>query len=433
MQLLKLHIESYRHLENLTLNFVYPENHTKSGQPLEKICLIGQSATGKTTLLDLIKNSATYMEKAELFNGTHMTPTSSIKVQHFTGSTKYLVGENTIELSDLHVKRNDVILPYLNSGGGAVGNLLDEEIKLYYFTSDLITKGAINILNQNPTNFQVEENQLGSLAKIRRRITQKTGRFIVEFNEVSAQSQWLSLLHEILLYRKKFTQMASEIINKGVIADITKLNKEFQKWSQTNVNPLVKFADYVNPILEKLNLEVDLVNTEYPIPIKLKHSDSIIPIQNLSTGTKSLMLSIFPLFELDTNNAIVLIDEPERSLFPDIQIDLIENYKKIAPKAQLIVATHSPFIAASFEPEERFILYFDENGKVAVRQGESPIGDDPNDILSNDFKVNYYNSFGQEAYRKYISLKEKMASETNPQKKKELLKEVSQLGDEYKF
>lgn len=30
-------------------------------------------------------------------------------------------------------------------------------------------------------------------------------------------------------------------------------------------------------------------------------------------------------------------------------------------------------------------------GEVAVRRGESPVGDDPNDILRNDFNVEYYN------------------------------------------
>ena len=83
----------------------------------------------------------------------------------------------------------------------------------------------------------------------------------------------------------------------------------------------------------------------------------------------------------------------------------MDNYQKIAPEAQFIVATHSPFIAAAFEPEERFILYFDEDGKVAVRRGESPIGDDPNDMLKNDFGINYYNKYGKAAYKEYLKLK----------------------------
>lgn len=124
------------------------------------------------------------------------------------------------------------------------------------------------------------------------------------------------------------------------------------------------------------------------------------------------------MYELNTKNSIILIDEPERSLYPDIQMDLMDHYQNLAPDAQFIVATHSPFIAASFEADERFILYFDEEGKVAVRRGSSPIGDDPNDLLKNDFEVNYYNKHGEEAYQKYISLKQEVANETDPKKKK---------------
>ena len=193
------------------------------------------------------------------------------------------------------------------------------------------------------------------------------------------------------------------------------------------------FAEKLNPLVEKLNLEVDLVNTEYSIPIKNKKTDEVIPIQNSSTGTKGILLSFFPLFKLDIKESIILIDEPERSLYPDMQMDLMEHYKKLVPDAQIIVATHSPFIAASFEAEERFILYFDEEGKVAVRRGESPIGDDPNDMLKNDFGVNYYNKYGEEAYKKYLDLKEEIANEVDPKKKKELLLEAVKLGDTYNF
>jgi predicted ATPase len=118
-------------------------------------------------------------------------------------------------------------------------------------------------------------------------------------------------------------------------------------------------ANFFNPILNKLNIEVDLVNTEFTIPFKSKIKDEVVPVSSLSTGTKGLLLTMFPLYELDTNDAIILMDEPERSLFRDMQIDLITHYQNLAPNAQFIIATHSPFIAAAFETEERFILYFD--------------------------------------------------------------------------
>lgn len=185
--------------------------------------------------------------------------------------------------------------------------------------------------------------------------------------------------------------------------------------------------------MDKIQLEVDIVNTKNIIPLKHKITGENIPIKNISTGTKQLLLTALPLFKLDTRDSIILIDEPERSLYPDMQMDLMDFYKNLAPEAQFIIATHSPFIAASFEPDERFILYFDNEGKIAVRRGSSPIGDDPNDMLKNDFGVNYYNKHGEEAYQKYINLKQEVANETDPKRKKELLLETVKLGDTYNF
>ena len=88
---------------------------------------------------------------------------------------------------------------------------------------------------------------------------------------------------------------------------------------------------------------------------------------------------------------------------------------------------------ASFEPEERFILYFDEQGNVAVCRGESPIGDDPNDMLRKDFDVSYYNRQGIDAYNRYRNLKQTMSTESDTEKKNELLSELTALGDKYKF
>ncbi len=90
--------------------------------------------------------------------------------------------------------------------------------------------------------------------------------------------------------------------------------------------------------------------------------------------------------------------------------------------------------AASFEPEERFILYFDEEGKVAVRRGSSPIGDDPNDMLKNDFKLeSLMNDKGVEAFERYRDLKKRIASEDNEVEKDKLLEEILSLANAYKF
>ena len=436
MKLSKLNIESFRHLENLDFDFTYPKDYkdaTKAGKPLEKICFIGQSATGKTGLLELIFEYNLYLLTLEVVNSKYLTSMRQ-ESKNVNGEIDFVANNVNYKLKNDEVFFLNRKLTYQNVGG-EVRDLIstNEKNNVLYFKSDLISNTNIELFSKNPIEL-IEKYavDLISVENVHKFFT-KDKIYGLIFDANVESKIWLYLLNEILKYRKNFTQKMSELIHKGLLANQKKLSDEFNKWQKDNPNSLELFASKFNPILKKLNLEVDLVDTGFSIPIKNKINDEIIPIQNTSTGTKGLLLSFLPLYKLDTKDSIILIDEPERSLYPDVQMELMEHYQNLAPDAQFIVATHSPFIAASFEPEERFILYFDEKGKVAVRRGSSPIGDDPNDMLYNDFGVNYYNSFGKAAYKKYLELKEDLSKEKDPAKKKKLLLETVQLGDTYNF
>ncbi|MBE8727683.1 AAA family ATPase [Flavobacterium hungaricum] len=430
MKISKLHIDQFRHLENLDFDFTYQSGERK-GEPLDKICFIGQSATGKTGLLELIYEYITNILDLEIVNG-HSLFALKNSIQKKNNEIVFLFDDEIFHLrnQEIYFKNRSYKEDYNN--GGQVTSLIPFQYKVdpLYFKANLISDRNIDIFSKNPIDLIEKHNS--ELKDIEKNFTQKDN-FGLQFTDSVNDEVWLFLLNEILSYRKNFTQKVSELLHKGFIADAQKLNNEFLKWQKNNPNHLEIFAEKLNPILEKLNLEVDLINTEYSIPIKNKRNDEIIPIQNTSTGTKGLLLSFLPLFKLNTKNSIILIDEPERSLYPDMQMDLIDYYQKLAPEAQFIVATHSPFIAASFEPDERFILYFDEEGKVAVRRGTSPIGDDPNDMLYNDFGINYINKYGQQKHQEYLDLKQKIHFETDPKKKEEISEQLEKLGEEYNF
>ena len=57
MKVSYLDIRNYKQFSDLELDLTYPKGHEKAGEPLDKICIIGQSGTGKTNLLDIIKKS----------------------------------------------------------------------------------------------------------------------------------------------------------------------------------------------------------------------------------------------------------------------------------------------------------------------------------------------------------------------------------------
>lgn len=423
MKISKLHIDSFRHLENLDFDFTYQSGERK-GQPLDKICFIGQSATGKTSMLELINSSISQFYDSRITNNNEILTSLyfnpyNIKLDFEADSITYKYRKKSIEIN------NNKFSFHEGNYNGGTKDVINYRNKLFYFTAEILSK-------QNLKVFEEETVVLIEKYKSLKEKIRYNSYFRFTFDDNVQDHIWIGLLEENIKYFQNFLQFASELINSGNILDNSS-QKKVDHWKVNNINPLIAFSENFNSILEKINLEVDLINTRNITPLNHKITGENISIQNASTGTKQLLLTALILFKLDTKDSIILIDEPERSLYPDMQMDLMDHYKRLAPHAQFIVATHSPFIAASFEPDERFILYFDEEGKVAVRRGSSPIGDDPNDMLKNDFGVNYYNKHGEEAYQKYITLKQEVANETDPKRKKELLLETVKLGDTYNF
>ncbi len=416
MKISALEIKKYRHLENLHFDFTY-KSGSKKGQPLDKICLIGQSATGKTSILDLLSNiiGKSEFEQIEInkeFKNNEVIVTLNINGEYFE------LNKKNEEITQIRNEYNIDIIPNLS--------------KLHYFTSQVLNNKVLDLidgqeLNKNFNSISEKLNIIKNSNIIK--------EYYNEFSEDINEGLWDYLLKDILDYRAKLLQKGSELINKGLHTDFIMLEKEMIEWKKENINPLIEIAKKcLNPLLKKLNLEVDLVDTSALLVLKPISKDYIVPTNGLSTGTKQILLTAYPIFKLPAENAIILIDEPERSLYPDMQIDLIDYYKNIAPRAQFIIATHSPFIAAAFEPEERFILSFDRTGSVKVTQGKSPIGDDPNDLLSNDFGINpITNKAGQDAWENYLQLKKELILEKNNEKKKIILDKVETLGELYNY
>lgn len=425
MKLKKLKINSHYHLKDLEFDFTYPKGHSKAGQPLDKICFIGQSATGKTNIIHLISEAILYLLRVEIVNNKSVWHRNNYSKTLENGTLEIVFEGKNLILSENSIFYNGREFTYDDSTGGSITNLVHNvknHNKILYFDSNYVSNANLKYFNTNPLEIVFEKRKINYT---------DLDEFI--FGENSSDIYLIKLLESFLDYRQKYDSKVRELLLKGYVSDLEKFNKEFKDWQNENPSPIEGFSEKFNSLLQKLNLEIDKVNVDYPIPFKNKNSDEVIPVNGLSTGTKALLLYMLPLYQIDTEKSIVLIDEPERSLYPDMQMELMDFYREVSPSAQFIIATHSPFIAASFEPEERFILYFDDNGNVKVKRGISPIGDDPNDILKNDFNIDYINDFGKAAFEKYLALKNKINSEKDLEKKEDLISKYEELGDKYNF
>ncbi len=193
-----------------------------------------------------------------------------------------------------------------------------------------------------------------------------------EFNQNNASQLWLNYLNLINRYRNAEIDFRIALTKKAEKESVD-IKTAMEHWRLENPNPLKALAENcLDKLLNKLYLttktEIDSIEELNTIQIKLLREDKTIPYQALSTGTKQILYTAFPLYYLLANDTIVLIDQPENSLYPDMQQQIIPFYLSLnenkLDQTQFFFATHSPIIASSFEPWEILELKFDAYGKI---------------------------------------------------------------------
>jgi predicted ATPase len=201
----------------------------------------------------------------------------------------------------------------------------------------------------------------------------KDGLDSVDFGSVNIRSLWNVYRNEIEDYNNTLTLKIDSILSEiqKSNAQTDDLVKAVAEWKNSNPSPLKHLAEnFLNVILNFFDLEIEteltkevLKNHRF-IPVKKIGSTKSIVHDLLSSGTQNILYVIAALYKLRPSNAIILFDEVENSLYPNIQQIIIDHYTKLAPNNQFFFATHSPIIASSFDPWEIVELIFDKDGYV---------------------------------------------------------------------
>ena len=110
----------------------------------------------------------------------------------------------------------------------------------------------------------------------------------------------------------------------------------------------------------------------------------LFSIDELSTGQKTLLSKILYIYFKDYKDKVILIDEPELSLHPKWQNQVLSVYDKLVEKnnCQIIIATHSPHIIGSAKPEYLRVLK-KVNNKIEVAKYTKSYGLEFNKILTD--------------------------------------------------
>lgn len=153
-----------------------------------------------------------------------------------------------------------------------------------------------------------------------------------------------------------------------------------------------------------------------------KHGEQI-RISDLSDGEKQLIYILAIMHYYTGKNVILLFDEPDTHIYPNLQMHFIDYLKKINNKMNIIIATHSPYIVSSLEKENVFYIYDGEIYNVGYTKGKD-LNSIMREIFNTPVRPIHYSDIITEIYS--LIDKNKISKEDN----KKLLNLISNLEND---
>lgn len=379
MKIRKLKLSKYKIFDDLELDFTDENDKT-----LNTIVFAGINGTGKTTLLEFIVKILYNVEPFFL--------------NHFE------FVELEVELSDLELME--------------FGNYID---KISLDNDDVqyvVIKGNIvTVWSEYETNFQ----GLEILRKIldfnykKEKTSFKICYFYDHLKYYSVKSKDLVRTTNFELFYKDLENYFQHIISSQV----------FKNRNITGGELIDKFIFEINNILKgiKLNSKIaDIIDNKLVFE---SLNGNKISFLNLSAGEKQIYYRAIYLNALDLENSIILVDEPELSLHPSWQNEIVKLYQNVGKNNQVFVSTHSPQVIGSVKPENIFLLK-PENDRIVVKQPKYSKGHSINYVLSEIMDTNYRDTATNKKVEQYLEFIRNGKHTTT--EGKELYKEIEKLS-----
>lgn len=114
------------------------------------------------------------------------------------------------------------------------------------------------------------------------------------------------------------------------------------------------FFDIINELFADTNKKITIHDSR----LVFQQEESLVEVNQLSSGEKQLLLMLLNVFLLKEEKAVILMDEPEISLHISWQYRLLDILTALNPQAQFIITTHSPSIFGDGWGDK--VIYFDD-------------------------------------------------------------------------
>lgn len=318
MKIKNLHIKEFKGLRDISINF------EKNGKPLDLVILAGSNGSGKTRILESIK---------ECF-------------------------ENNIAIINLKIS-NELEMFFEEKEEECKNKIGNEKYFYKALNSFSFDDKQKNVMD---TSYLAIKENLPILPKI-------------IYVPIEINFQKMKTASTTLVQEYKFINIVDTNLIKDIPSYIaTKMiSAMFKNKNETVRDVQKKVFNEINEIFENLSINVkveDISQDGRNITLFTNSSGDEFDINELSSGEKQLFLRTLAIKMLNPENSIILIDEPELSLHPKWQQRIVDVYRKIGKNNQIIIATHSPHILGSVRKENIMLLDKNDDGKIVVRTGD---------------------------------------------------------------
>jgi predicted ATPase len=141
------------------------------------------------------------------------------------------------------------------------------------------------------------------------------------------------------------------MLNRANVTRLESLVKAVRDYNQRGASLSHRFDAFVSCVNEffvdsRKEIEIDPVGI-----LRIKRPDRVeIPIEALSSGERQLLIMLGHLYfnSFGDKSNVFIIDEPELSLHLRWQEMLLHKMLESNPRAQVVVATHSPEVVGEF-------------------------------------------------------------------------------------
>lgn len=374
MKISKLKFKDHPILKDLELNLV----NTDTGKPYDTILFAGENGTGKTSILANLSN---------FFNGKAL---GDIELIGYTIEDKHYQAIKAEQQGwpDFFYSVNDdsgQFIRHVTNDGKNITNDIDMD------AVDLRRFGCV--FSKARADYKTDIIQYATTKQLDQEIT-----------DVDDNDNFTTL-----------KQLIVDIENQDY-ADYAEINRtagnspiDWETFFKTS--RMSRFKTAFDSFFPKLKYyrTIDSNNTK---TILFKKNNIDISIDQLSTGEKQIVFRGIQLLKNSKklDNAVIMIDEPELSMHPkweknilNYYLDLFRDKDTYVQTSQIFIASHSEYVlqhALNDRDNILIIVLKEDNGKVEPRKIDmpltlpSPTSAEVNylvfDIISNDFHTQLY-------------------------------------------